>query len=53
MCRFQHIDGQSKVNELDVRLGRPVKVMFHVRELFRLHALDNAWRESYVAPSHG
>jgi len=28
MWRFQHVDGQREINELNVPLGRPVKVIF-------------------------
>lgn len=37
MWRFQHIDGQSEINELHVPLGRPVKVIFTSEDV--LHAL--------------
>ena len=37
MWRFQHIDGQSEINELHVPLGRPVKVTFTSEDV--LHAL--------------
>ena len=37
MWRFQHIDGQSEINELHVPLGRPVKVMFTSEDV--LHSL--------------
>ena len=35
--RFQHIDGQSEINELHVPLGRPVKVTFTSEDV--LHSL--------------
>jgi cytochrome c oxidase subunit 2 len=37
MWRFQHIDGQSEINELHVPLGRPVKVTFTSEDV--LHSL--------------
>jgi cytochrome c oxidase subunit 2 len=37
MWRFQHIDGQSEINELHVPLGRPVKVVFTSEDV--LHSL--------------
>jgi cytochrome c oxidase subunit 2 len=37
MWRFQHIDGQSEINELHVPLGRPVKVIFTSEDV--LHSL--------------
>jgi cytochrome c oxidase subunit 2 len=37
MWRFQHIDGQSEINELHVPLGRPVKVMFTSEDV--IHSL--------------
>ena len=37
MWRFQHLDGQSEINELHVPLGRPVKVTFTSEDV--LHAL--------------
>ena len=37
MWRFQHIDGQSELNELHVPLGRPVKVIFTSEDV--LHSL--------------
>src|SRR5688572_16020011 len=37
MWRFQHLDGQSEINELHVPLGRPVKVTFTSEDV--LHSL--------------
>jgi cytochrome c oxidase subunit 2 len=37
MWRFQHIDGQSEINQLHVPLGRPVKVVFTSEDV--LHSL--------------
>lgn len=37
MWRFQHIDGQSEINELHVPLGRPIKVTFTSEDV--LHSL--------------
>jgi cytochrome c oxidase subunit 2 len=37
MWRFQHVEGQSEINELHVPLGRPVKVIFTAEDV--LHAL--------------
>jgi cytochrome c oxidase subunit 2 len=37
MWRFQHIDGQSEINQLHVPLGRPVKVIFTSEDV--LHSL--------------
>src|SRR5687768_10664710 len=37
MWRFQHIDGQSEINELHVPLGRPVKITFTSEDV--LHSL--------------
>ena len=37
MWRFQHIDGQSEINELHVPLGRPVRVVFTSEDV--LHSL--------------
>jgi cytochrome c oxidase subunit 2 len=37
MWRFQHIDGQSEINELHVPLGRPVKVIFTSEDV--IHSL--------------
>jgi cytochrome c oxidase subunit 2 len=37
MWRFQHLDGQSEINELHVPLGRPVKVIFTSEDV--LHSL--------------
>src|SRR5688500_16744033 len=37
MWRFQHIDGQSEINDLHVPLGRPVKVTFTSEDV--LHSL--------------
>jgi cytochrome c oxidase subunit 2 len=37
MWRFQHIDGQSEINELHVPVGRPVKVTFTSEDV--LHSL--------------
>ncbi|MBI3047513.1 MAG: cytochrome c oxidase subunit II [Acidobacteria bacterium] len=37
MWRFQHIEGQSEINELHVPIGRPVKVIFTSEDV--LHAL--------------
>ena len=37
MWRFQHVDGQSEINELHVPLGRPVKITFTSEDV--LHAL--------------
>jgi cytochrome c oxidase subunit 2 len=37
MWRFQHIDGQSEINELHVPLGRPVKVTFTSEDV--LHSM--------------
>ena len=38
MWRFQHIDGQSEINQLHVPRGRPVKVMFTSEDV--LHSLS-------------
>jgi len=37
MWRFQHLDGQSEINQLHVPLGRPVKVIFTSEDV--LHSL--------------
>ncbi len=37
MWRFQHIDGQSEINELHVPIGRPVKVTFTSEDV--IHSL--------------
>jgi cytochrome c oxidase subunit 2 len=37
MWRFQHLDGQSEINELHVPLGRPIKVTFTSEDV--LHSL--------------
>jgi cytochrome c oxidase subunit 2 len=37
MWRFQHLDGQSEINELHVPVGRPVKVTFTSEDV--LHSL--------------
>ncbi len=37
MWRFQHLDGQSEINELHLPLGRPVKVTFTSEDV--LHSL--------------
>ena len=37
MWRFQHVDGQSEINQLHVPLGRPVKVIFTSEDV--LHSL--------------
>jgi len=37
MWRFQHVEGQSEINELHVPLGRPVRVVFTSEDV--LHAL--------------
>jgi cytochrome c oxidase subunit 2 len=37
MWRFQHVDGQSEINELHVPLGRPIKVTFTSEDV--LHSL--------------
>ncbi|MDA1183813.1 MAG: cytochrome c oxidase subunit II [Acidobacteria bacterium] len=37
MWRFQHIDGQSEINELHVPVGRPVKITFTSEDV--LHSL--------------